>query len=258
MSEEAIRELRIERMILHEVGPKAEDFRLYNGLLPPGDSEEFFLARIAAANQGSAYRFTAASRVEQSFRRASRFPAEFEAIGKELATTFQSLHHGAANPGTLAVFQIASQDRTYFAIVKFDNQRVVALAEGLHEHALITLLRKTIVEAKDAMQMSAVVALNLDGGSLAVRARRKGQRISDYFIEFLGAERLYSERELTKNLADALKETARAQPDHVDPLVKRELMSRIHNALAVSEEFDPEDDAMLTAVFGAPLCVNIS
>ncbi len=60
--------LKITRMVVHEVGPKPESLKLFNGVIAPVPLQKFFLARIARANKGSAYAFKPASTLLASLK----------------------------------------------------------------------------------------------------------------------------------------------------------------------------------------------
>jgi hypothetical protein len=242
---------RITRIVLHEIGPSSTDFRLLNGTLPPGELEGFFLDRLKTANNGSSYAFKADSGLRSQLLEVQNDPGILEDVGKRIATSFNQRHQGNVNAGMLAIFELESAARALYAIVKFDSQRVVAIAEEADDHARLELLRKTIVESKDAMQKSAIIRLTDDGGALAVRDRRTNIRIPAYFVDFLGAERILSEKDLTKRLSDAIKETAEEQREILGDRLVREMPTRIYQAVQNLDDFDPESDTMFVAVFGA-------
>jgi hypothetical protein len=143
-----MRASRVSRMVLHEVGPNDRDFKLFNGTLEPGEMQDFFLDRLVTANKGSAYVFGPDSALLASLRGIKADTAALEDVGKRIATSFNELHRGNVNAGTLAIFELRSETRSVFAVLKFDSQSVVSVDEGADAHARLRLLRKTIVESK--------------------------------------------------------------------------------------------------------------
>jgi hypothetical protein len=246
-----MRDARISRMVLHEIGPNEADFKLLNGTVDPGELQEFFLERLSDANKGSSYTFKADSTLLPLLREVAAHPADLEDVGKRIATSFNERHLGNVKAGTLAIFELSSPTRSQYAIVKFDSQRVVSLDETADAHARLRLFRKTIVESKEAMQKSALIRFTDTGGELAVRDRRTSTRIPAYFVDFLGVERVLSEKDLTKRLAEALRATAAEHRELLGNRAVVEFPTRMYEAVQNSEVFDSENDAMLTAVLGA-------
>lgn len=249
LSADEITNLAIGRMVLHEVGPKPEHLRLFNGVIDPGDHREFFRARIADANKGSAHRFLAAgSALRDQLRRVRDEPDALEDVGKSLAREFDRLHRGNARAGAFALFELA-EDRSLYGIIKFDNIRGIEISADAETHARLQQLRTTIMESRDALQKAAIIRLTLDGDSLVVRDRLR--RAAAYFPEFLGSERTYTETELTRQLSDALYVTAEEVREDIGPRAFSEIRDRIYRAIQDATVYDPEQETVLTAVFGA-------
>lgn len=241
--------LRISRMVVHEVGPKDTDLRLFNGVISPVPHQELFLARLSDANRGSAYRFKDGSRLLGELHKNEDKADMLEEVGKDLTRAFHNLHKGNAKAGTLAIFEIESPTRSLYGIIKFDNIRGVSVSADADVHAKLSLLGSTISEAKDTMQKAALIRITADGGDLTVSD--KYRPVSGYFEDFLGAARLYSQTELTTQLSKALYATADKQRNLIENRVFEDLPMRVYSAIQDAEEFNPRSDTVITAVFGA-------
>jgi hypothetical protein len=242
---------RITRMALHEVGPRAEHFRLHEGLVAPGDSEPFFVDRVQAANNGSAYTFEAASDVLGSLRTVAD-DASFVEVGKSLARAFHAKHTGQSSAGTLAVMEITLGDPTAaaWAILKFDHRRGV-LPEYTNDVARVTFLRKTLNDEKNAMQKAAVISLDASGGKLSVINRRTPGDVPVYFEEFLGVTRVTTTTDMTKALVKVFEDVTMANADFMGDKLVSAVPTHLYDAAQGADTFDFEDDTLLTSVFGA-------
>jgi hypothetical protein len=249
LPENELRALRIVHMVLHEVGPKDEDFKLFEGEVEAGDLTGFFIDRLVEANKGSAYEFEAESKVLAALRAVDSRPEDIVEQGRAVATLFNNEHSGHVLAGSFAIFALAGGAAKYYALVKFDH-RPVAVLDDTTTRARLELVRKTIVESPEAMQKSALVQLGDDGGALAVRDRRGSRKIPEYFVRFLQVRRRFSESELTKKLSEVIKEVAEKNEQILGARFLDTLPTKIYNAVHGAETFDAAREDIMVSVFG--------
>lgn len=242
--------LRIERVVLHQVGPRDSDFKIFDGEVDPGDLETFFIERLLVANKGSRYEFEGTSEVLSALRAVEVDGTALIERGAMLATHFNEQHRGNTNSGTFAIFVLACEMRRLYAVIKFDHRPTVDVDDSA-ARAQLRLLKKTIVESPDAMQKSAIIGLTAAGGELAVRDRRGPGSIPAYFLRFLGVKRRFTESELTKKLAAVVKNVAAENEENLSPAFLVNLPTRIYHTVQNLETFDSASDDVVTAVFGA-------
>ncbi len=241
--------LRIERIVLHEVGPGPNDFKLFDGDPDFGELVTFFVERLIVANKGSAYEFEVGSDVLAALRVVDADATSLEAHGRALATRFNEQHRGNTNAGTFVVFVLAAEARRFYAVVKFDHRPSIDIDDTM-DRAQLRLLTKTIVESPDAMQKSAIILLTEGGGDLAVRDRKGPGSIPAYFLRFLGVKRRFSETELTTKLADVIKEVAAENEATLPAAFLYNLPTRIFQTVQNLERFDAASQDIVTAFFG--------
>lgn len=239
--------LRITKMVIHRVGPAAGDFKLLKGEKTAGLSEQFFIERLASANRGSSYHFRADSRVLVALRAIRDDKKTLVTHGAALAQAFQDAHVVTSRAGSFVLFVLALETEALFAIVKFDHQRAVNATDSAGNVDL-GLLEKAIVEDKEAMQKSAFVRFTIDGGDLIVRDR--SPKVAQYFEQFLGVERTQTPALLTKTLQKVLNKVADDQEAALGEPFIRQLPKRLYDAFQAINTFDPDDDTLLTTVFG--------
>jgi hypothetical protein len=104
---------------------------------------------------------------------------------------------------------------------------------------VLKAVANSFTETPEALQKSALVELNGQGGDLVVIDRSKRSGITGVFQEFLGVRRKHSDAEMTANLEKAVLSVVKAHRDEL-PL---EITSRVKDRLLDTAERKPEFDA---------------
>ncbi|NKJ08763.1 nucleoid-associated protein [Rhizobium sp. SG741] len=251
-----LNELKIERMIFHLVGPK-------NGLVKleevnPGEFESFFVDRIRSVNGGLPYAFSDASSTRDRLGRIASNGGLFQEESEKLAEDFQSHHGGTAAEGAILLFVLKAKATRSFALLKYDDETVVAydLKDGSGGRKTVSLeaIQRTFVQNKAALQKAALIKLTDKGGELTVLDRRNQQKVAQYFEAFLGARQTLSDAELTKKLVDVTRKVIGDNPELVDGEVVKELTKRTYDAASGGGRIDSEDQrSFLETVVGHKL-----
>jgi hypothetical protein len=244
--------LAIERMIFHVVGTGASHPTLLDEVVP-GRFAEFFLERLRSTANGMAYDFLKASGVLASLRRIVAAPTTFIAESKSLAETFHEAHVKTSIPGAFVVFALTTSTGPLHAFVKFDHEEVLSYeitTDGGVIKANITKMMDTFVKSPEALQKSALIRLNANGGELSVKDRAGKRNASKYFATFLGAKRCHDVADLTKQVFEISKTVVRQHREEFPEEFRRNAVSRIYNAIQNMEGYDPATPDFLNAVFG--------
>lgn len=255
--EHHLSDLRIEQMVFHLVGPKAENFVRLEAI-KPGAFANFFLERIRSVNGGVPYEFTDASATRERLFRISNDPNRFQEESEKLAEDFQSQHGGATAAGAFLVFRLLAAGEEVFALLKYDDETVLTYdvqdaADG-RKRVNLEALERTFVQNREALQKSALIRLTTAGGELTVLDRRNQQKVARYFEAFLAAKRLHDDAELTLKLVMTARDVIRANKDLVPDEVYKEATRRCYNAAAAGGEIGAEDQKrFLEAVVGQNL-----
>jgi hypothetical protein len=242
-TDDELHAMKIKRMIFHLVGPKRESLVILPEV-DPGKFEQFFLDRIKTVNFGHRYVFSGVSSTRARLKRILDNDRMFVPETEKLAERFNELHRPAAAWGAFLVFLLSIGEATYFALLKHDDEKVLAYDVKEDEKGRKTVdleaLEKTFVQNKDALQKAALIKVTDDGGALSVLDRKNQQRVADYFEAFLEAKREFDDAELTFRLVNAARKVIRASEDLVPPEVYRELHKKTHEAAKQGAKIDGE------------------
>jgi 37-kD nucleoid-associated bacterial protein len=252
LTAEELGSLAIERMIFHVVGTGAEHPTLLDEVMP-GAFAEFFLERLRSTANGITYDFLHASGVLASLHKTAADPSSFIAESKSLAETFHEAHLKSASPGAFVVFSLMTSTGPLHAFVKFDHEEVLSYEittdEGVNK-VNITKLMDTFVKSPEALQKSALIRLNGDGGELSLKDRAGKRKVSKYFETFLGVKRRHNASDLTKQLFEIAKTVVRQNREEFPEEFRRNANARIYDAIQNMEGYDPLTHDFLNTVFG--------
>jgi hypothetical protein len=250
--------LNIDRMVFHLVGPSPENFvRLEE--LKPGKFASFFIDRIRSIGGGARYVFSDASSTHTRLARITKNPTVFQDESEKLADDFQRQHGGSAAAGAFLVFQLSANGKPFFALLKYDDETVVAYAfkEGKAGRKSVQLdsIERTFVQNKAALQKVALIELGEEGGGeLLVLDRQNPQKVARYFEGFLGAKRLHDDAYLTAMLVKVTREVIRGNRELVPENVYNQVIRRTYDAAAQGGAIDVDKhQQFLEAVIGSPL-----
>lgn len=247
--------LRIDRMIFHVIGPDDTDLTLMDEV-QIGGFEQFFLERIRETNIGNRFEFIGQNvGVRPSLIAIHDNTDKFVAISKEMASSFHSQHSNvSAKKGAFIVAKLSGLMQPAFALIKFDDLRVLRF---LHETikgavtATVSEVENTFQEDKKAMQKSALIVLNDEGGDLAVYDRTNRRDVTGYFRAFLGAKRLYDGTQATERLSQAIGEAYKRHMHEMPQDVKSNWRTKLYDTTRNLNTLDTEDMSnFMVGVFG--------
>jgi len=253
LEQEQLDSLVIERMVFHVVGPEENELTLLEEI-DPGSFSEFFLDRLRGTNTGIVFDFLAGSPVLTSIHLIEADPHSFVQESKKLAALFKAQHTGAAVKGVFFLFKLrAAQDR-FYALLKYDHQAVLSYRiedRQTGHYPLLQQIQDTFVKSPEALQKSAIVRLNGNGGELCVKDRVAPKGITHYFRGFLGAQRRHTPATLTTKLAEITQKVAKDHFSELSEDARRNLRQRLYETVQTQDGFDPGNtDPFLFAVFG--------
>jgi hypothetical protein len=217
----ALENLSIERFIFHIIHDGGEEPQLLEEV-PPGEFAPFFLELVTDCARGNRYLFHDRSHTCQQLQAIQEDPALFEEKSRELARSFHLTATGAASPGVLFFMQLAGQQERYFALIKYDNQRVLQYHIGESRKVSLDELTNTITQNRSALQKSALIHLGAEGAELLLRDRQAtGGEIAAYFRNFLDVYRKQGQDEISRALRGAVSETVhRHAADLPDDMIR--------------------------------------
>lgn len=246
LTDAEVRELRITDFIFHVVHHGRPDPILLQAV-PLGHFEPFFLDRISETMKGNRYTFEEGSATRDSLSRVAENPGRFVEISQDLA---RRLHSGddRIKRGVLIVMALATGDRRFHSLIKYDHEKVVAFdvrdATGvLHD------VVNGFTESPEALQKSALVELTPKGGDLAIIDRNRRVGISEFFERFLGVCRRQTEAELTKGILDATLRTVQQHQLDLPPEITSRVKPKISEIADRRGAF--EADRFFSDFFGA-------
>ncbi|MCJ2119997.1 nucleoid-associated protein [Methylobacterium sp. J-001] len=245
--------LRVEHFIFHSVHHGKPDPTLRNRV-HIGKFEPFFVARVIDTLKGNRFVFDTASPTLAALRGAEEDPTTFVEMSKELARQFhreddQTKHDGRFKRGILMVAILRAGDRRFHSLIKFDHGgQVIDIVEEDADATLAEVLNP-LTENKKALQKSALIELDADGGRLVVIDHSKRSGITDFFQEFLGAQRAKEAPELTDAVVRGVLATVRAHATELPPQVCAQWRERLTDIALRRQEFDA--DQVFSDLFGA-------
>ncbi len=229
-------DLRVESFIFHVVHHGAEEPVLFDQT-PIGEFEPFFIGRVVETLRGNRFVFEDGSEALRELRTAEAGPDAFVAASKELARQFHK-DDGRFRRGILMVTTLVTGARKFYSLIKYDHERVVAF-DVVDANAALRAVVTGLTESPKALQKSALIELDDDGGRLVVLDRSKRTGITDFFRDFLGVRRLHGEAELTNAVTRTLVRTVR---DHAADL-PTEITAQVKQRLVRIADGRPDFDA---------------
>ncbi|MEC4559576.1 nucleoid-associated protein [Pseudomonas guariconensis] len=248
----------LDRIIFHIVSPELSTPKILMEVETPEDYSTFFIDRLRETIKGTKYRFQDNSWIKDQVRTALTSQHAFVDTSERLAEKFQELFQSDKRliPGALMLLKIKNKDKTYGAIIKYDDMTVISYTtEVLNDGKAKPILNQFLnnfVQDKKAIQKSVLFDISCPNSSIICtdRSGSKGD-ITEKLKDFLQADRLFSSTLLTERLITALEETAKSQPTLIPPEIRKRLKSKIRQAVKDTVEFDPENhEQILTAAFG--------
>jgi len=225
--------LAIERMVFHLVGPSPEQLvRLEE--LQPGRFASFFLERIKSVVNGTRYNFSDASATRERLIRIANDGDAFQIESERLAEDFQRKHDRSTAAGAFLVFVLRAREARFFALLKYDDEEVLTYemheAENGRRSVTLDAIERTFVQNREALQKSALIRLDDEGGGELVVVDRQNRNVARFFENFLDAVRVHQDSDLTEKLVKVTRELIRANQDLVSPEVLAQVTRRTYDA----------------------------
>jgi len=200
--DEELAQLRIIRSIFHIVGPLRESLKLL-GEFNVGQMEDFFLGRIKSVNGGNRYRFLPDSPVRTQLSRIRDDLGTFQVESENLASAYNGKHGGSSN-GAYIVFVLQSPLGVSFALLKFDDERVLSYSydDGLDGRPVPRFgeFQQTFVQNREALQKAVLIRLETDDddAEVCVVDRQNPSKPARYFEDYLLVRRERDEINITE------------------------------------------------------------
>lgn len=229
--------LRVESFIFHVVHHGEAEPVLFDRT-PIGEFEPFFVGRVVETLRGNRFVFEPGSTTLQELRAAEAGPEAFIEASKQLARQFHK-DDGRFRRGILMVTTLVTGPRKLFSLIKYDHERVIAF-DHVNTGAALRAVVTGLTESTKALQKSALVELDADGGRLVVVDRSKRTGITDFFRDFLDVRRLHSEAELTSAVVRTLVKTVQEHADELPTEITSQAKQRLVRIAEGRQDFDAE------------------
>ncbi|MCO6415684.1 nucleoid-associated protein [Siccirubricoccus sp. KC 17139] len=260
LTEEESSCLRINHVILHVVGGKAE-FEPQPELCDHVHAD-FFLGRIRDSAIDSVHRFRDNSETKEKLERIAKGEISFEAGAQDLSRAFSRGHVGSSKDGAFFVFELgATCPNTHlFCMIKYDYRQAIELYDNGGQNALREIVQAFIKEPR-AIQKICLVRV-IDGVADAnVSARdRMGNApdLTEYFEKFLDVKRERDNSELTRNMSEAVRASLQDCREFLPDGSVATALSAVKETLRTRETVDDEAvrEAVLVAA-GRPTDENV-
>jgi hypothetical protein len=245
--------LHVESFIFHAVHYGQPEPTYYDGV-SIGEFAGFFVERVVETLRGNRFVFDRGSTTLGALRGIETDPATFVEASKELA---RRLHRAEDHEmpdrrfkrGILMVTGLRAGTRRFHSLIKYDHgERVIDIvASG--SAAVLEEVVNPLTQNRKALQKSALIELDDDGGKLVVVDHSKRAGITDFFRDFLGVRRAYAEADLTKAVEKSLRKTVQTHAADLPPEIGSQWRQRLRDVATRRGDFEP--DQFFGDLFGA-------
>ena len=218
--------LKVEHFIFHEIRTEADGPLLLDRVELTQHQTGFFIERFAdAARHLTEYEFTDAGISNIATRMHDLLdhpPENFVSVSQDLATSFHHHHKGQMADGIMVV-AFAMLDRVPLLIIlKLDHREVLRYQVEDNAHgksAVFQHVPNTVVQGREALQKMAIVDLSdhYEWDVLAMDRTTNGQRVSQYFEQFLNMRQMETPVMVMQNTLTDVHQWAVAQSSNLDP-----------------------------------------
>ncbi|WP_426671897.1 nucleoid-associated protein [Mucilaginibacter sp. McL0603] len=206
---------------------------------PIGAFEGFFVNRIREILNGNRFNFSDDSDFLASLRVIDADPSHFVSESQELARTFHNQNDRRIKPGVMILIY-ADVDRTKkYILIKYDHEEVITYTEQ-DGQAILSEISNTFVKSGQALQKSAVINLGdvVPGAVIVDKSER--QDITDFFKEFLGVKRYYTQADLTEKAANCFMETIREHQAILPAEFTSQASNTFYDYVQHTDNFSPD------------------
>ncbi|WP_235810094.1 hypothetical protein [Pseudomonas syringae group genomosp. 3] len=232
--------LKIERMILHVVGPKDFQAMAERSL----EEEAFFINKIKDMAAAPVFMFKAVSPARQEIESIAGGDISFEHGAQSLAASFNRQHVGGSADGVLCMFElaVADPDVKIYSLIKYDYKLALEQNDSSPGQAFRRILT-ALVDDKKAIQKTALVRVVsgvADPNISATDRTKQGADLADYFADFLAVARAVSDTELSeitrKLIKGALQACKADLPDQDVPRAVKKAQASLASRRKIDEE----------------------
>jgi hypothetical protein len=239
--------LRIHPFIFHGIH-HGEDEPLLFDETPIGEFEEFFLGRVRETLKGNKFQFLDGSTTCEWLQEIKDDPAKFVASSKRLASSFHHQGRGNIKPGVLMVILLRAGDATFFSLIKYDHDQVLAYEQGADRRAVLKEIRTSFTKSKKALHKSALIRLDGAAGDVIVIDRTIRHEITDFFKNFLQVRRTLTPKQMTEAVYKVALDTMKAHRETLPESVTSRITSLAFETIQQTETF--EQDSFFEKTFG--------
>lgn len=248
LTEDEISILQIRDFIFHVVHHGDDQPVLFDET-PIGAFEKFFLERIRDTLKGNRFIFLEGSVTAAALNEIQTDGSKFVDISKTLARAFHTRGDRRIKLGVLILIRLSAGPRILFSIIKYDHETTLSYDVAQNSSAVLKEIANSFTKSKEAMQKSALIELNENGGDLVVIDRKVAADISEFFRGFLTVRRAYDQDELTGALEKVIRATVKAHRDDLPAEIVSKVRERLYNTVQKREDF--EEDQFFSEFFGA-------
>src|ERR1700741_1307452 len=223
LTDDEIALLNIDKFIFHVVHHDSDEPVLLDRT-PIGQFKSFFLDRIKETLSGNRFVFLPDSTTLAGLRAVQENGDQFVPVSKNLARDFHSRRDKRIKPGVFIFMTLAAGPRSFFSLIKYDHEQVVAY-EVRQTEAILRSITTTFTQSPNALQKSALVELTADNAEIVVIDKTVRADITDFFRGFLNAKRKFTDSEMTDQVERVLLDTVR----ELSAELPAEITSHVHD-----------------------------
>ncbi|HEX6038139.1 nucleoid-associated protein [Longimicrobium sp.] len=239
--------LDIDDFIFHVVHQGGAEPQLLDAT-PLGGFKEFFLERVKETLRGNRFVFLPDSATMERLRQVAHDHTAFVSVSKELAREFHTRQDKRIKPGVFIFMRLSAGARSFFSLLKYDNEQVL-MYEVDQAQAILTEITRSFTKNTKALQKSALVELTADNAEIVVVDKTVRTDITDFFRNFLGVKRRFTNAEMTVQVQKAVLDTV---VTHAGELPV-EITSHVHERfLEIVEQRDEFDAPQFVAEYFGP------
>ena len=211
--------------------------------------ESFFLERVVKETlSGNHFEFVHGSATFQLLKEIANDQKMFVPNSKQLAINFHAARDRRIKPGAIILIRLISGQKEFFSLLKYDREQVIAYSLN-NTRAVLEEIVNSFTSSKNALQKSALIELNNQGGDLVVVDSTVGYDITDFFRGFLNVRRIKPENEMTQSVHDVILKTTIKHKSDLPKEITGKIRSITFQAIQGLESFN--DDEFFDKVFGS-------
>ncbi|OMP76589.1 hypothetical protein [[Flexibacter] sp. ATCC 35208] len=235
----------IEHFIFHVVH-HGEDDPILMDETPIDRFELFFKLRIQEVLDGNRFDFTPESHFLSQIKSINSSNG-FLDISKEIARIFHSHRDNRIKPGVMILIKARISGLAKYVLVKYDHENVIYYTQS-NNKAILSEISSTFSKNKDALQKSAIIDLDTSVPHAIVVDKSEKAHVTQFFKNFLGIRRTYTNTTLTEKVKECYLETVKQHKIALPKEYTSRASLNFYEYVQNNDTFDTED--FLQNIFG--------